>query len=155
MSLEIHSLNKDTLQLYKSVTESKTQKLSKINLTFPKDTTINPNSKALIDFGIKIKIKIPRNDLIRGNLGKTDLFENVPFMITPLTFIGKTTLIAVENGVIVFPGSDTETNESIKITLYNYGNKAYEIKRGHQYFQAVVYYRNCTFNKISTCLETT
>lgn len=107
--------------------------LHTVNLVFIENITINPNQTKTIDLGIKCNMKeIHQTISSKNNLfDKLDLFVCIPYWVVPNNFLGKTTLLPVCSPMIVEPNSD----ETIKVVLYNYGAVPVEIKKGHQYFK--------------------
>lgn len=119
--------NNDIQSLYKNAAKTN---LHTFNLVFIENVTINPNQTKTIDMGIKCNMKELHKSIssVSSNL---DLFVCIPYWIVPNNFLGKTTLLSVCSPIIIQPNTD----ETIKIVLYNYGVVPAEIKKGHQYFK--------------------
>jgi dUTPase len=126
MELTIKTNNKSIKELYES-TSKNFVKSSSFNLFCINETTINGNMSVEIDLGINVSLKELSKSL------SLSLYKSKAFWIIPSDYLSKTTLLCVNSPIIILPVSESK----IKIKLYNYGNSAFTIKKGHQFFQIV------------------
>lgn len=127
MELFIKTENKNTLTLYESTSKNFVA-CNSYNLFCINETIIKGKESIEIDLGVSITLK----ELSKGL--SLSLYKSKAFWIIPTDYLSKTTLLCINTPIIK---GNKETEGSIKVKLYNYGNSPFTIKKGHQFFQIV------------------